>query len=126
MPQLDAITFATQIFWLLLLFVSFYFFVLKHILPNILLNLKVRQTALEQLESTNSSLHTESISTLENFNKINLNLSQNLNTYLLDLNQLVNKHLQYVNALVTNSKQLYNIQPLVETNIQKEILKHNG
>ncbi len=125
MPQLDAITFATQIFWLLLLFVSFYFFVLKHILPNILLNLKVRQTVLGQLESNNSSSHTESISTLENFNKINLNLSQNLTTYLLDLNQLINKHLQYINALVTNSKQLYNIQPQVQTNIQKEILKNN-
>ena len=42
MPQFDKITFFNQIFWLILIFSSFYFILLKNFLPKIGSVLKAR------------------------------------------------------------------------------------
>jgi hypothetical protein len=46
MPQFDHITFFNQIFWTLLIFLIFYFYILKNYLPGICLNLKTRKKKL--------------------------------------------------------------------------------
>ena len=43
MPQLDTVTFLSQIFWLVIIFGAFYLIVLTHILPSISRILKVRK-----------------------------------------------------------------------------------
>ncbi len=123
MPQLDAITFSTQIFWLLILFVSFYFFVLKNILPNILLNLKVRQTTLNKLENNNTSLTTEVTLINNQVNKVNLNLSNSLNSYLENLNKLFLNHINYLTSVINNNKELN--KNFTEIFIRQKLLKNN-
>ncbi len=123
MPQLDAITFSTQIFWLLILFVSFYFFVLKNILPNILLNLKVRQTTLNKLENNNTSLTTEVTLINNQVNKVNLNLSNSLNNYLENLNKLFLDHVNYLTSVINNNKELN--KNFTEIFIRQKLLKNN-
>lgn len=43
MPQFDKITFFNQIFWFLLAFLSFYFVILKGLLPVLAASLKTRK-----------------------------------------------------------------------------------
>jgi F0F1-type ATP synthase membrane subunit b/b' len=47
MPQLDKITFLSQVFWLLLIFLSFYLITLRFLLPTISQILKIRRKKLE-------------------------------------------------------------------------------
>ena len=42
MPQLDSVTYFSQVFWVLLVFIFFYIFVLKQLLPLLARSLKVR------------------------------------------------------------------------------------
>lgn len=51
MPQLDFATFASQLFWLMLFFWSFYFIIVKYILPTISEILKVRQKKLRKSQA---------------------------------------------------------------------------
>lgn len=46
MPQLDKFSFASQIFWLILIFLFFYWVFANFVVPNILLVLKVREKEL--------------------------------------------------------------------------------
>ena len=43
MPQLDILTFFSQIFWLLLIFFTFYFLILKEFLLDLSLTVKLRK-----------------------------------------------------------------------------------
>ena len=43
MPQFDKVTFFNQIFWFLLAFLSFYFIILKGLLPVLAASLKTRK-----------------------------------------------------------------------------------
>lgn len=43
MPQFDKVTFFNQIFWFLLLFLTFYFVILKSLLPVLAASLKTRK-----------------------------------------------------------------------------------
>jgi F0F1-type ATP synthase membrane subunit b/b' len=57
MPQFDKITFFNQIFWFLLAFFSFYFLVLKSVLPVIASSLKTRKKIINSMLSVSSSLN---------------------------------------------------------------------
>ena len=46
MPQLDTYMYLSQVFWLLVLFTTFYILILNNILPNISRILKLRRTRL--------------------------------------------------------------------------------
>lgn len=52
MPQLDKVTWFSQIFWLLIILGFFYFFCLKYILPTIVSTLKLRSKVLKRLQGT--------------------------------------------------------------------------
>lgn len=47
MPQLDKITFLSQVFWLIVVFISFYLVTLRYILPTIAQIIKVRKKKIE-------------------------------------------------------------------------------
>ena len=59
MPQLDKVTFFTQISWLLVLFFSLYVVLLKFILPKLALILKLRQRAVTRLLCDSNSFKKE-------------------------------------------------------------------
>lgn len=47
MPQFDKVTFFNQIFWVTLVFFTFYFVLLKQVLPALFLSLKTRKKAIK-------------------------------------------------------------------------------
>lgn len=68
MPQFDKITFFNQIFWLILLFSTFYFIILKNFLPKISSVLKARTKKLIKGNSLteNSGLEIEEALSISN------------------------------------------------------------
>lgn len=55
MPQFDKITFFNQIFWFLLAFLSFYFVLLKGLLPVLAASLKTRKKIIHFISSASSA-----------------------------------------------------------------------
>ena len=55
MPQFDKITFFNQIFWFLLAFLSFYFVILKGLLPVLAASLKTRKKIINFISTAGSS-----------------------------------------------------------------------
>jgi predicted DNA-binding protein YlxM (UPF0122 family) len=56
MPQLDKFSFATQIFWLLVLFFFIYIILIKYFLPAIYKVLKIRKEILDNLVADSTAL----------------------------------------------------------------------
>jgi hypothetical protein len=75
MPQFDKITFFNQIFWLTLSFLSFYFILLKGLLPVLASSLKTRKKLVNYVFSASNS---SEISPKKSYYK---NLQQFLKTY---------------------------------------------
>lgn len=69
MPQLDKVTFASQIFWLFLSFFTLYFVTTKWLLPVISTLLKVRTKYLSKISSqvTSANEETEALEHDKNF-----------------------------------------------------------
>ena len=84
MPQLDTVTFLSQIFWLVIVFGFFYLIVLTHILPAITRILKVRKKKLKYNKNAIYNLGDEKGETLIGYDKF---LSQGLE---VSWNSLVN------------------------------------
>ena len=61
MPQFDKVTFFNQIFWVTVVFFTFYFVLLKQVLPALFLSLKTRKKAIKSYG--NSLLGKEEAST---------------------------------------------------------------
>jgi len=59
MPQLDKVTFFTQISWLLVVFFSLYVILLKFVLPKLALILKLRQRKIAKFLSDSNSFKKE-------------------------------------------------------------------
>jgi F0F1-type ATP synthase membrane subunit b/b' len=55
MPQFDKITFFNQIFWFLLAFLSFYFVILKGLLPVLAASLKTRKKIINFISTAGSA-----------------------------------------------------------------------
>ena len=70
MPQLDKVTFFSQYFWLVIFFLSFYFFVLKVVLPTIVTIIKVRKKKLEAMASEVADLKKEESTILSNYDAV--------------------------------------------------------
>jgi F-type H+-transporting ATPase subunit b len=70
MPQLDTVTFLSQIFWLVIIFGAFYLIVLTHILPSISRILKVRKKKLEYNKNAMYNLGDEKGETLAGYDKL--------------------------------------------------------
>lgn len=55
MPQFDKITFFNQIFWFLLTFLSFYFVILKGLLPVLAASLKTRKKIINYISAAGAT-----------------------------------------------------------------------
>lgn len=106
MPQLDKLSYSTQIFWLLILFTSFYFLILKYILPKLLLSLKVRGGKINSICTGNENLASESSIANNNFVKANDKLVSSLHGLLENANLLLTNSWNYSSLSVTNSSKL--------------------
>lgn len=70
MPQLDKVTFFSQYFWLLIFFLTFYFFVLKIVLPTVVTIFKLRKKKLEAMVNDIETLKKEESSILSNYDSV--------------------------------------------------------
>lgn len=61
MPQIDHLSFITQIFWLVLIFVSLYFVTLRYILPAISAVVKIRKAKLGKLNNQMAEYEKEEV-----------------------------------------------------------------
>merc|ERR1712170_318405 len=84
MPQLDKVTYFTQVFWVLIIFLGFYVIVLDRILPAIAARLKKRKKITEFYIKLISSLNYEKeLMTYFSKKKLNINESKNLLTKMM-------------------------------------------
>jgi len=82
MPQLDKLTFTTQIFWLFLTFFSLYWITSKKILPTILSIVRTRQLLLSKMALYTTSTEKET-SQLDRINSdFQVALAESLFTYM--------------------------------------------
>jgi len=106
MPQLDKLTYSTQIFWLLVSFTSFYFIILKHILPNILLNIKTRENMINSMLTGNTSASTEVKDSNEQFvhlsDRLIANVRETLSNVRSDLQTSQKNVQEFQNLLIAD------------------------
>lgn len=69
MPQLDPTSFASQIFWLVVIFLALYFVVWKVALPKVARVLEERQTHIDELLEKASKLKDEAAAVLADYEK---------------------------------------------------------
>lgn len=103
MPQLDKLTYSTQIFWLLVCFTSFYFILLKNVLPNILLNIKTRESIINTTLNANSDSSLEVKQADEKFIQVNNEITNLTENFLKTVNKNLVKNLEYIPSVI-NSK----------------------
>ena len=70
MPQLDTITYLSQLFWTFIVFAVFYAMMVKHILPAISTSIKVRKKKLSSIGSLSSDLGDEKVTTVSLFEQM--------------------------------------------------------
>jgi len=89
MPQLDKVTFYSQVFWLLITFFSLHYIFLKEVLPSIAASLKYRHHILNSYSKVRNELTSESsrITELQK-NTISLPLTQ-MHNYVAVTNEYV-------------------------------------
>lgn len=68
MPQLDKVTYLSQVFWLFVMFFSFYIIILKWMLPTIVTILKLRQRKIDSDSQRAGGLETEEKTIIEDYN----------------------------------------------------------
>lgn len=70
MPQLDTITYLSQLFWTFIVFAVFYAMMVKHVLPAISTSIKVRKKKLSSIGSLSSELGDEKVTTVSLFEQM--------------------------------------------------------
>ena len=73
MPQIDTLTFASQLFWLLICFLVFYSLVISQVLPKLARILKVRKKKVEFALKQGSSFSDERDSTVASYENVFVN-----------------------------------------------------
>ncbi len=103
MPQLDTLTYFTQVFWVFVTFTVFYAVCLRHILPGISRILKVRKKKLEYNKNAMDSFVDEERSTATSYEQMlaeSLNASRSL---LLKTAELGTSWLSFVSVEVNKT-----------------------
>jgi hypothetical protein len=102
MPQLDKLTYSTQIFWLLTFFILFYFIILKNVLASILLNIKTRITLIEDMVSGNTNTSLEIKNVTNSFVNLNTKALHNISNFLQNSSNVVMKYNKYLPLFIIN------------------------
>lgn len=128
MPQLDKVTFFSQYLWLVIFFLSFYFFVLKVVLPTIVTIFKVRKRKLEEIATDVVTLRQEESSILSNYDAV---LIESFNSS----RDIFSSVISHSNAWIDSSARAINKTALLDVNtkylntindINKEYLAFNN
>ena len=82
MPQLDTVTYLSQLFWVLILFGGFYIIVLSDILPSLSTILKARKKKLDQNGDAIENFASEETSTSSSYEAILMNSLEGSRTLL--------------------------------------------
>ena len=119
MPQLDKVTYFTQVFWVLIIFLGFYVIVLEKILPSIAARLKTRKKITEFYIKLISSLNYEKeLMSYFSKQKLNINESKNL------LTKMMSDLLENVEGSI-NKKNLLNLKNIEKYIVCLIILRNN-
>lgn len=109
MPQLDLLTFTSQMFWFTLVFLGFYLIIMRYLLPTLSTLLKIRSKTLTASSKQVNSLEKEESSVISSF-------ETNIINTLVETRQLLTTSTQQSTDWFNNS--------LKETN-EKMLLKVN-
>ena len=94
MPQLDIVTFISQIFWLLVFFVILFVFFINNVVPIIAYIQKVRIKKKSFSKSTVQIITKEQKQTLVNYDSIMMKTISHSLSFLLSCNSKINNWLQ--------------------------------
>lgn len=127
MPQLDKLTFISQLFWLFSTFLVFYVLSLKYFLPTISHMLKIRNKRLKIYQDQMKQLRLEEFYTISNYEKLLIN---SLNESRNFLNKASSTMVEWFNSSVknTNDTHLLNVnksyvEAMNNITIQKYLVK---
>lgn len=96
MPQLDTVTYLSQLVWTFLIFAVFYAMMVKHILPAISTSIKVRKKKLQHNSNLIAGLEEEEVATSSSFEQI-------LNKSLSESRDLLAKTVELSSAWLNNT-----------------------
>lgn len=117
MPQLDKVTFLSQVFWLIVIFVSFYLISLRYLLPTVGKILKVRKNKIESNNKQLTSFKEEESFVTENYETV-------LRNSLIESQKLLTEAIQSSLVWLDTSMKKTNESMLLEMN--KEYIKAVG
>ena len=117
MPQLDKVTFLSQVFWLIVIFVSFYLISLRYLLPTVGKILKVRKNKIEWNNKQLTSFKEEESFVTENYETV-------LRNSLIESQKLLTEAIQSSLVWLDTSMKKTNESMLLEMN--KEYIKAVG
>lgn len=126
MPQLDKVTFLPQFFWLCVIYLGFYFILLKYFLPKISRILALRKRKMSFSQEGMSSLQQENLQVVENYETVvskGLSTSKNVfhNFFSHTTNWLDNRVLSLNKTHYQKLNHSY-IQSLGETSLSQNLL----
>jgi F0F1-type ATP synthase membrane subunit b/b' len=127
MPQLDKVSFFSQYLWLVIFFLTFYFFVLKIALPTIVTIFKVRRRKIQLMAAEVIHLKKEESSILSNYDAVlidSFNTSRDIfNSVIIASNNWIHDSSRQINKtelLDVNERYLQTIN-----DINKEYIAFN-
>lgn len=128
MPQLDRFSFISQIFWLLVIFFSFYVILLRFILPHIGRILKARQIVIDELIQEQQDLEKEAAKAVASYKFIIVNWGAFLYKYSAKVNAVAEDiYLQregyaIISKDIGDFNELF-IETLISIYIKKAVIK---
>jgi len=115
MPQLDKVSYFTQLFYFIIVFGITIVFVNYFVIPSIFKNLKFRYYLIKELQNSTESIENKKNSILSNLDSDILTYTKKLNTYLTNniitdnsgLIELYNKNIVDTRKIVTDRLDSY-------------------
>ena len=94
MPQLDKFMFVSQIFWLCLFFITFYFYLLNFVIPRIFKVLRFRENKLNNFINNNYNIFLEEYLILNSYKNFLKSNSLFVSKFLVNIE---NKYYNWIN-----------------------------
>lgn len=127
MPQLDFAIYISQIFWLFIIFYSFYYIVLKHLLPTISEILKVRTSKLQLSSQGENDLKSEEIILATNYNELVINSMrvgrEILTDFVKESTSWVNSKTYELNNVYLKGLNMDYLNSILILNARKQLIK---
>lgn len=119
MPQFDKVSFFTQIFWLVLVFFSFYMLLLKNFIPSLS---RIIKTRIKKLQLGQHAIH----SLQEEKTSLFINSEEYINKKIQTFRDFGSKNIQTTIGWLSNSSKITNKNLTSNNSYIKKILKISG